>query len=77
MASFSAGPESLEVGLFPWDRIPWNDIAFPSVHWALRAWRSGGANADLGAPARNPSGDPRGIHPMVPPVVSGTGEEGL
>lgn len=30
-----AGPESLEVGLFEWDAIPWDDIAFPSVHWAL------------------------------------------
>ena len=31
----SAGPESLEVGLFLWDEIPWDDIAFPSVRWAL------------------------------------------
>ena len=30
-----AGPESQVVGLFRWDEIPWNDIAFPSVHWAL------------------------------------------
>lgn len=33
---FAAGPESLEVALFDWDRIPWDDLAFPSVHWALR-----------------------------------------
>jgi ADP-ribose pyrophosphatase YjhB (NUDIX family) len=32
------GPESLEVGLFAWDDIPWRDLAFPSVHWALNAW---------------------------------------
>lgn len=32
---FSPGIESLEVGLFSWDEIPWDDIAFPSVHWAL------------------------------------------
>src|SRR5712672_2873091 len=25
---FAAGPESLEVGLFAWDAIPWDDIAF-------------------------------------------------
>ena len=31
----AAGPESAEVGLFRWDEIPWDDIAFPSVHWAL------------------------------------------
>src|SRR3546814_5737915 len=32
---FSAGPESLEVRLFGWDEIPWPELAFPSVHWAL------------------------------------------
>ncbi len=32
---YSAGPESREVELFRWDDIPWNDLAFPSVHWAL------------------------------------------
>jgi ADP-ribose pyrophosphatase YjhB (NUDIX family) len=31
----AAGPESQEVELFRWDDIPWDDIAFPSVHWAL------------------------------------------
>jgi len=33
--AISAGPESLEVGLFTWDQIPWDELAFPSVHWAL------------------------------------------
>jgi ADP-ribose pyrophosphatase YjhB (NUDIX family) len=33
--NISPGPESLEVGLFLWDDIPWDDIAFPSVRWAL------------------------------------------
>ncbi|MBL6946682.1 MAG: NUDIX hydrolase [Rhodospirillales bacterium] len=32
---FSAGYESQEVALFEWDRLPWDDIAFPSVTWAL------------------------------------------
>ena len=32
---FSPGEESLEVALFHWDDIPWNDLAFPTVHWAL------------------------------------------
>lgn len=76
-ARFSAGPESLEVELFPWERIPWNDIAFPSVHWALQAWRTEGAGEALGAPARNPAADPRGVHPMVPPAMPGAQEEGL
>ncbi len=46
---FGAGPESEAVGLFAWDAIPWEALAFPSVHWALEAWR---ANPDgvLGAP---------------------------
>ena len=35
----SAGPESEEVGFFTWDRIPWDEIAFPSVHWALNHYR--------------------------------------
>lgn len=40
-----AGPESLEVRLFRWDEIPWSDLAFPSVRWALdhfRDWRDTG-----------------------------------
>jgi ADP-ribose pyrophosphatase YjhB (NUDIX family) len=64
---FAAGTESLEVALFAWDEIPWNDLAFPTVGWSLNAWnerRSG----PLGIPAGNPPHDPRGIHPMVPPV---------
>ena len=60
---FEAGPESLEVRLFDWEEIPWADIAFPSVHWALRSWRQG-RDAALGAPAVNPPEDPRGIRPL-------------
>ncbi len=33
--AISAGAESLEVGLFAWRDIPWPDLAFPSVAWAL------------------------------------------
>jgi ADP-ribose pyrophosphatase YjhB (NUDIX family) len=32
---FAAGAESLEVKLFDWADIPWSDLAFPSVEWAL------------------------------------------
>ena len=52
---FSAGEESLEVGLFDWNEIPWGDIAFPTVHWALehdRQVEEGEANA----PFKNPEG---------------------
>jgi ADP-ribose pyrophosphatase YjhB (NUDIX family) len=37
---FSAGIESLEVALFAWEEIPWDELAFPSVHWALTQFRS-------------------------------------
>jgi ADP-ribose pyrophosphatase YjhB (NUDIX family) len=33
------GPESLEVALVRWDEIPWKELAFPSVKWALEAFR--------------------------------------
>lgn len=35
-ARVEAGPESLEVRLFAPDEIPYDELAFPSVHWALR-----------------------------------------
>jgi ADP-ribose pyrophosphatase YjhB (NUDIX family) len=60
---FAAGPESLEVPLFDWDEIPWDDLAFPSVHWVLRAWRDAGPGP-LGPPRGNPVEDQRGIKPL-------------
>jgi ADP-ribose pyrophosphatase YjhB (NUDIX family) len=59
---FAAGAESLEVGLFAWNQIPWDRIAFPSVRWALDAWRRNGSAA-LGVPAGNPPDDVRGVRP--------------
>ena len=67
---FAAGDESLDVALFTWEDIPWEDIAFPSVHWSLDAWdtrRSG----PLGVPATNPADDPRGTIPLPPPKAGG------
>lgn len=49
---FSPGVESLECELYPWDAIPWDDLAFPTVRWMLthhRAWERG----DLVLPAGN------------------------
>lgn len=57
---FAPGEESLDVRLFAWDAIPWDELAFPSVHWALRAWRDAGERP-LGAPALNPTSDARGV----------------
>lgn len=52
-ARFAPGVETLETGMFGWDEIPWQDIAFPSVHWALRDWYQG-RGQPLTIPARNP-----------------------
>lgn len=42
-AGYSAGEESQEVALFDWERIPWDELAFPSVAWALERFRQGAA----------------------------------
>jgi len=52
----SAGPESLEVKLATWDEIPWNDLAFPSVRWALHHYRAVKEKAVF-APFSNPPGE--------------------
>jgi ADP-ribose pyrophosphatase YjhB (NUDIX family) len=38
-AEIEPGPESAEVALFLWEEIPWPDLAFPSVRWALDHFR--------------------------------------
>ncbi|MGE5201320.1 MAG: NUDIX domain-containing protein [Acidobacteriota bacterium] len=48
------GPESLEVRLFDWGEIPWAELAFPSVKWALDHFRdfcAGGDTSTRGNPA--------------------------
>lgn len=52
---FSAGPESLEVRLFDWPEIPWDAIAFPTVHWALNHDREIEEGRSTG-PFANPAG---------------------
>ncbi|HYH36795.1 MAG TPA: NUDIX hydrolase [Azospirillum sp.] len=52
----SAGPESLEVALFRWDEIPWSELAFPTVHWALREYHARIGQTAF-APAVNPTPD--------------------
>ncbi len=49
----AAGPESEEVGLFAWSDIPWTDLAFPSVYWALKQYDQSKDLADF-APFTNP-----------------------
>ncbi len=51
---FAAGEETLETALFPFARVPWADIAFPSVVWALthdEAVREGRAAGPFHNPA--------------------------
>ena len=65
---FAAGPESLEVRAFAWDDIPWDDIAFPTVRWALQAWREGAGHP--GPAVLNPPEDIRGTRPLPGPVLA-------
>ncbi|MFC7609316.1 NUDIX hydrolase [Teichococcus aestuarii] len=52
---FAAGPESLEVRLFNWAEIPWEQLAFPTVHAALRRWHAT-RGQPLGAPVLETAG---------------------
>ena len=49
------GPESTEVGLYRWPDIPWDDLAFPSVHWALNHFHDLRDESAF-APCGNPPG---------------------
>jgi ADP-ribose pyrophosphatase YjhB (NUDIX family) len=51
--NFSPGIESLETKLASWDEIPWQDLAFPSVRWALDHYRAVEGQAQF-APFANP-----------------------
>ena len=65
---FGPGDETLEAELFAPDDIPWLELAFPSVTWALETWLAA-RGKPLGAPAANPSHDPRGA---IAPELSET-----
>ena len=55
LSEVSAGPESLEVGLFAWKDIPWSQLAFPTVVWALTHFAQVRGQSDF-APFANPAG---------------------
>ncbi len=57
---YAAGPESREVDLFHWDEIPWQELAFPSVHWALHHFRMV-RNQSGFAPFSRSDRDPEGL----------------
>ena len=52
----AAGEESTEVGLFAWEDIPWQELAFPSVVWALQQWHESRHLVKF-APFSNPAGE--------------------
>lgn len=52
---FAAGEETLELDLYDWKDIPWDDLAFPSVKWALDHWREI-ADDEIWPPFTNPPG---------------------
>jgi ADP-ribose pyrophosphatase YjhB (NUDIX family) len=45
--NIAPGPESLEVGLFRWTEIPWEELSFPSVRWALQHEREAQTTRDF------------------------------
>ncbi len=53
---FAAGEESLDVALYDWDDLPWDDLAFPSVRWALNHFKEV-AGQPAFEPRTNPAGD--------------------
>lgn len=59
---FAPGIESLEVRLFDWDDIPWTDLAFPSVTWALEHYRQSKDQCAF-APFTNPLDPDKQIDP--------------
>lgn len=52
----SAGPESREVRLFAVNELPWDELAFPSVRWALTDALAVGDEVVF-APCTNPAGE--------------------
>ena len=50
---FAPGEESQDARLFDYSEIPWDELAFPSVRWALERHHSGAGNlVQEGAPRR-------------------------
>ena len=65
----AAGPESEDVALVTWDQIPWEELAFPTVVWALAHFHESRDKADF-ATYSNPTADwARTWPPKKPPGV--------
>lgn len=61
----AAGEESEAVRLVAWDEIPWDDLAFPSVHWALRHFDEVRGHSAF-QPFTNPEGETGDLMPARP-----------
>ena len=59
------GPETQALDLFAWDDIPWDELAFPSVHWALGHFRQ-----SRGLTAFAPFANPEKASGDMPPAGS-------
>lgn len=57
--AISAGIESQEVALFDWADIPWDELAFPTVKWALNDFRANPADTATRTPAATGTRRPR------------------
>ena len=44
---YAPGIESTAVELFEWENIPWENLAFPSVHWALSHYKEVEGKSDF------------------------------
>jgi len=61
---FAPGPETIETRLYDWSEIPWDELAFPSVRWALEQYRSVEGRGEF-APFSNPPGEFGEAKPMT------------
>lgn len=58
ISGIAPGPESLEARLFRWQEIPWSELAFPTVTWALTHYSQSRSQTGF-APFPNPAGTER------------------
>ncbi|WP_084398511.1 NUDIX hydrolase [Henriciella aquimarina] len=66
-SDFRPGPESEETRLFDWKDIPWSDLAFPTVVWALTQYAES-RHLEAFPPFGNPPGTEKITRqPPVPP----------
>ena len=68
-ADVAAGVESEEVALVDWADIPWEQLAFPTVVWALAHFHDSRGKTDF-ATYSNPTGDLARMWPPRKPAGS-------